>query len=110
MAPKRTVFVAPGDRFGRGVVVGLGYKEGFKRGRIRAARLLCDCGREYTAVIYVLVDGGTQSCGCLRRYMHLKLTPKQHTEIEVSSRSVSELAIAYKVSESSIRRIRNGQQ
>jgi hypothetical protein len=65
--PKITRTVAPGDRFGRGVVI-----EEIRipipsrpRGR-RGARLLCDCGKTYEALIGNLAGRRpVQSCGCL---------------------------------------------
>jgi hypothetical protein len=61
-------FVQPGQRFGRGVVVDPEVKVTLQNGATyRAARLRCDCGNEYTAYIFNIRKGNTQSCGCLAR-------------------------------------------
>jgi hypothetical protein len=57
----RRLTLETGQRFGRGVVLDPGLR--LDDGR-RAARLRCDCGREYVSVIYPLLNGLTVSCGC----------------------------------------------
>jgi hypothetical protein len=64
------LFVTPGQRFGRGTVIDpeirvpLG-KQTDQTGR--GARLLCDCGTEYMALIKHLTNGSITSCGCAHR-------------------------------------------
>lgn len=61
-------FVQPGQRFGRGVVIDPEVKVTLSSNgaTYRAARLECDCGNEYTAYIFNIRKGNTQSCGCLK--------------------------------------------
>ncbi len=65
----RKLFVHAGDRFGRGVVTDPEIRILRDSGKsVRGARLRCDCGKEYTALISNLAkDGHTRSCGCWRR-------------------------------------------
>jgi hypothetical protein len=56
--------ITPGDRFGRGVVIGE-----TRASSRRGARLLCDCGTVYEAQLSDLRRGHTTSCGCLQREM-----------------------------------------
>lgn len=55
--------ITPGDRYGRGTVIG----EARVGGRYRGARMQCDCGAQYVTRVTDLVRGTCQSCGCLRR-------------------------------------------
>ena len=51
--------VHKGERYGRGtVLVGGDYRNKIK--------MRCDCGKEYETVIYSLINGHSQSCGCLK--------------------------------------------
>jgi hypothetical protein len=59
----RRLTLEPGQRFGRGVVL---EPDLHVDGR-RFAKLRCDCGTEYTSVIYALLNGLTVSCGCRSR-------------------------------------------
>ena len=62
----KPLIVQPGQRFGRGVVIDPEIRVTLKGGNTyRAARLKCDCGNEYTAYIFNIRTGNTQSCGCL---------------------------------------------
>jgi hypothetical protein len=66
MPARRTLFVDPGQKFGRGTVIDPEVKVG-PSGQQRGARLECECGNEYSASLKYLLNGNTQSCGCLRR-------------------------------------------
>lgn len=56
----------PGTKFGRGVVQReVRQSSGGKE--IRALELTCDCGNVYTALLHNVLQGRSQSCGCLRR-------------------------------------------
>ena len=62
--------VEVGERYGRGVVVETGFRispPGHSNESVRAARLICDCGREYVRTVYVIRTGVVKSCGCLLR-------------------------------------------
>lgn len=61
-----SLFVKRGQRFGRLVVIDANAGTRDKTHK-RQVTLRCDCGTEYVAAIYSLVDGATKSCGCLRR-------------------------------------------
>jgi 5-methylcytosine-specific restriction endonuclease McrA len=70
---RRTQFVEIGQRFGRGVVIEAdllvprsGVRGGKTRTNMRSARLRCDCGTEYVSALQALLNGSSQSCGCLR--------------------------------------------
>jgi|SRR5579859_252663 len=70
MPMPRKLFVQPGQRFGRGVVTSA---EVVRRradgGVVYCARLQCDCGTEYEAMLHNLLkaQAPTRSCGCWRR-------------------------------------------
>ena len=62
------------QRFGRGVIIDpevrVEYNDKSKKSgksSYRGARLACDCGNEYTAIIANLFKSLTRSCGCLQR-------------------------------------------
>jgi hypothetical protein len=63
---RRTLAVEAGQRFGRGVVVDPEIRMA-GGGKVRGARLRCDCGTEYEAALKSLLEGMTGSCGCLQR-------------------------------------------
>ena len=67
-----------GQRFGRLVVIDANAGTRDKTHK-RQVTLRCDCGTEYVAAIYSLVDGATKSCGCLRRdrWSQSRLSPKR---------------------------------
>lgn len=67
-------FVQHGQRFGRGIVLDPEIKVGQHRG----ARLLCDCGNEYSARIGNLLREETRSCGCLQRDLTRERAPQLH--------------------------------
>jgi hypothetical protein len=52
-----------GARFGRGVVI----EKLLYKGRLKKARLRCDCGKEYVAYTTTLYAGMKQSCGCVHK-------------------------------------------
>jgi hypothetical protein len=61
--------VQPGQRFGRAEVIDLnvrvvtpGRPDGY-----RGARMRCDCGNVFTAMVLNLASGHTTSCGCWRQ-------------------------------------------
>jgi hypothetical protein len=67
---KPRVFVKVGQRFGRLVVMETGVKAGVSEAKPagwRAAVCQCDCGTTTTVKIFKLMNGQTQSCGCLKR-------------------------------------------
>jgi hypothetical protein len=68
MAPSRKINVERGQRFGRGVVIDpeVRISRQDRPGGERGARLWCDCGEEYRALLSHLVAGNIQSCGCQR--------------------------------------------
>lgn len=57
----RQVKMSIGSRFGKGVVI----EKLLYKGRLKKARLLCDCGKEYVAFTTTLYAGMKQSCGCV---------------------------------------------
>lgn len=64
------IFVEPGQRFGRLVVLQVGGKTEVSASRPqgwRAAICRCDCGEIVTAAIPRIVSGKKRSCGCLKR-------------------------------------------
>jgi hypothetical protein len=69
MAPPIRLFAQLGQRFGCGVVIDpeIRISAASRPGGIRAARLLCDCGKSYEAAIKTLHDGRIISCGCSSR-------------------------------------------
>ncbi len=71
----RKQFVITGQRFGRGVVVDPEIKARGNAGQIvYRARLRCDCGNLYEAVLHnLLKKEGTKSCGCWRRDLGARL-------------------------------------
>lgn len=65
MAPKPTVFVQAGQRFGRLTVIDPEVRKELPSGKTgRAAICRCDCGNMVTPVVGSLVTGNTKSCGC----------------------------------------------
>ena len=67
---KPRLFVEVGQRIGHGVVIDAEVHLPPQAGSvstIRGARLLCDCGDEYSAKISDLLRGKVKSCGCLAR-------------------------------------------
>jgi hypothetical protein len=76
-----TLFVAAGQRFGRGVVTD---PEVRTTSGVRAALLRCDCGSEYVAALKFLLSknarGKTRvrSCGCLLREVVTMGTKRTH--------------------------------
>lgn len=58
---KPTLFVAPGERYGRGTVL-----REVRRNDVRCVEMRCDCGTTYVAAIKRVVSGHTASCGCLK--------------------------------------------
>jgi hypothetical protein len=69
MGIKPRIFVSQGQRFGRGVVIDpeIRIKASTHPAGVRGARLRCDCGTVYEAMIYRLAHGGGQSCKCCLR-------------------------------------------
>ena len=64
--PSRNLSIQVGERFGRGVITDADIRISRPRGTCeRGARLLCDCGNEYTTLVTNLFDNHTRSCGCL---------------------------------------------
>jgi hypothetical protein len=76
MAPPRKLRVETGQRFGRGTVIDPEVRKARtdRPGSDRAARLRCDCGTEYVALVWHLCRGGIKSCGCLRSEITSQLT------------------------------------
>jgi hypothetical protein len=72
----RRLFVQPGQRFGRGVVIEPEIR--LPAQNRRGARLRCDCGTEYEVALLSLYGGSTQSCGCLKRMLDARETPRTH--------------------------------
>jgi hypothetical protein len=72
-----TLFVTVGQRIGRGLVID---PEVRAADGTRAARLRCDCGNEYVAVLKMLIRrdgvGRIRSCGCLLR--EVMNSPRKH--------------------------------
>jgi len=71
---ERTVSVEVGQRFGRLVVMDANLRiprKSSPQKTLRGARLLCDCGKEYTCFALDLHYGKITSCGCGR---YLKFT------------------------------------
>ncbi len=64
--PAETLTVTPGQRFGKGVVIGANERIRKGTGTRRAARLMCDCGNEYIAIVSDVINGRKVSCGCLK--------------------------------------------
>jgi hypothetical protein len=63
----RRLFVKPGQRFGRLVVVDPEGPAHRRSGRTdRYASLRCDCGSECSVALSALIRGYTRSCGCLQ--------------------------------------------
>lgn len=58
-----SIFVSPGQRFGRLVVL----DPNRRRGLDRACLVRCDCGREFDAVIWQIHKGSVVSCGCRQK-------------------------------------------
>jgi len=71
MSGKRKLFVQMDQRIGRGVVIDPDVTMRYPSSRYpqHAARLLCDCGNEYTTALCNLVGkyANTVSCGCKKR-------------------------------------------
>jgi hypothetical protein len=68
MPMPRKFFVTAGQRFGRGVVIDPEVRIPQVTGCRWGARLRCDCGTEYEALLANLArPGHTTSCGCWRR-------------------------------------------
>jgi hypothetical protein len=66
---KRTLLIEVGQRFGRGVVIDVNVRIPCTDKRAdkytnRGARLICDCGNEYDALVQNLFHDHTRSCGC----------------------------------------------
>src|SRR6266550_4088333 len=70
MAPPRKLHVETGQRFGRGTVIDpevrVFRRKAGKAGGDRGARLRCDCGTEWVALLSHLYRGDVKSCGCQR--------------------------------------------
>jgi hypothetical protein len=68
MAPQRKLHVSKGQRFGRGIVIDpeVRIARPDRPGGERGARLRCDCGAEYDALLPHLCAGRVLSCGCQR--------------------------------------------
>lgn len=66
---KPTLFVEPGQRFGRLTVVDPERRRENPHGSgtQRAALCICECGTEKLVSIYQLLNGKMDSCGCLTR-------------------------------------------
>jgi hypothetical protein len=70
MAPQPKLHAAAGQRFGRGTVLDpeIRVPRADRPGRgERGARLRCDCGTIYDALLSHLLAGNVLSCGCQRR-------------------------------------------
>ena len=69
MAPPQKLHVQTQQRFGRGIVIEpeIRLSRPDRSGGERGARLRCDCGQEYEALLSHLCGGRIQSCGCQRR-------------------------------------------
>jgi hypothetical protein len=65
MGRPRELFVTTGQRFGRGVVINPEIQLLQGTEVVRGARLRCDCGNVYDALIKILMTGNKLSCGCL---------------------------------------------
>lgn len=65
--PKRTVFVTPGQRFGRLTVI-RETRHVTPSSNSRAVIADCDCGiKNITVILINMVRGSSQSCGCLHK-------------------------------------------
>ena len=64
-----------GKRFGRLVVVALSDKQ--HRYNKRVWECLCDCGNTHYVATDVLNNGGSQSCGCLRKETSYKMGKRE---------------------------------
>ncbi len=74
-----------GQRFGRWSVLAEAPKT--RPGQTRW-HCRCDCGREKPAVLYSsLVEGSSQSCGCLKREQSSKPLHEQHGHVNPTYRS-----------------------
>lgn len=76
---KPTLFVEAGQRIGRGIVL----DPAVRVGKVRGARLICDCGNEYTAQLKTLFGRygrppRVRSCGCLLREIVTAGTVRTH--------------------------------
>jgi hypothetical protein len=67
MAQPRRLFVEAGQRYGRGTVTDPDIAILIGGHKNRAARLICDCGAEFTATLRALLAGTRKSCGCIRK-------------------------------------------
>lgn len=61
-----------GGVYGRLTVLGLYYKKYGRKNRVNGVRKLtalcvCECGTRHEVVAYNLVNGGSRSCGCLKK-------------------------------------------
>jgi 5-methylcytosine-specific restriction endonuclease McrA len=76
--------VEVGQRCGKGVVIDPEVRITVRN--LRGARLICDCGREYTAAIQRLLSGRTRSCGCRLKKEFVDLTGRRYRKLLVVSR------------------------
>lgn len=75
MARKKSRIVAPGDRFGRFIVIRELPQQGYKR----SVEVQCDCGSPPKVVpFFPLVNGESKSCGCLKRD-HMRKVGREQT-------------------------------
>ncbi len=44
----------------------------------------CDCGKDFTALAYTLINGSRQSCGCLwKEHLHMKALPNKRASVNL---------------------------
>jgi hypothetical protein len=78
--------VESGQRFARGVVIDADVPIPIKSrpGHAhRGARLLCDCGNEYTGTLQAITSGHLGSCGCLRKKGFVDRTGRRYGKLVV---------------------------
>jgi len=86
----RPILTSLGDRFGRQVVLKTYVEQGRSRCLVR-----CDCGTERSVLAFTLLNGKSQSCGCLSRERNtthgMYGTPTYRTWIAMKGRADNHL-------------------
>jgi len=76
MSRPRKYNPAPGDRYGRLVVI---FAPDPEPGKERRVRVRCDCGNEVSPLLKNVCRGLTRSCGCLLREVAAKAAAEMAT-------------------------------